>query len=156
MEDDAMSNLTLNFDEVLTQFERALLSPVIPGELTEWSETALRNTDQLQSALADNAKSGHEQIFEEIAANDPEMLPRIERLEAEDDSIAASVRELIEMGRTIRTMGAAVNSDEDSARKSLEGFVKAAESLYVRIKRQELAIEVWLQESQTRDRGVKD
>ena len=151
-----MTNLTLTFNEVITQFERALFSPVMPGELVEWSDTAFRSTDQLQSALAENVNSEHEQIFEEIAANDPEMLSRVERLQAEDDAIAASVRELVEMGRTIRTMGAAVNSDEDSARKSLDGFVKAAEALYVRIKKQELAIEIWLQESQTRDRGVKD
>jgi hypothetical protein len=98
----------------------------------------------------------HASIFETIADSDPEMLGRVEKLEAEDDALLKLIGEAHSQAKTLQTLGAAVGRDEERASKLQKAFTAAAESLVLRLKKQELAIEVWLTESQTRDRGVKD
>jgi len=145
-----------DLDAALTQFEKAVLSPVVPGELPEWTAEAFYSTEELQTALAENAKSVHDEVYETIAAADPEMLPKGAQLQAEDGAINKSTHEVLEIAKTMRTLAGSVDSDEEKARKPLDGFLTAAAALLIRVKKQELAIEVWLRESQTRDRGVKD
>jgi hypothetical protein len=147
---------TTTLEAVLTQFEKAVLSPVVPGELAEWTNAALERTEELQAALAENAISVHHELYETIAEADPEMLSKVEQLQAEDDAILASAGEVLEMAKTMRTVAGSIVPDEERARKLLEGFLAAAAALIIRVKKQELGTEVWLRESQTRDRGVKD
>jgi hypothetical protein len=147
---------TTELEAVLIQFEKAVLSPVVPGELSDWTKEAFERTEELPAVLAENAKSVHDEICDTISVADPEMLPRIESLHAEDDAIIASARELLEMAKTVRTVAGSVVPDEERARKLVDGFTTAASALIIRVKKQELGIEVWLRESQTRDRGVKD
>lgn len=147
---------TTEIETALIQFERAVLSPVVPGELSDWAKEAFESTKELPTILAEYAQSAHHEIYDTIATADPEMLPRMESLQAEDDAIIASGRELLEMAKTVRTVAGSVVPDEERARKLLDGFTTAASALIIRVKKQELGIEVWLHESQTRDRGVKD
>lgn len=147
---------TTALEAVLTQFERAVLSPVVPGELSDWTKETFERTEELQAALAENAQSVHDEVYETIAATDAEMLPKVEQLEAEDDAILASAGEVLEMAKTMRTVAGSIVRDEERARKLVDGFLTAAAALIIRVKKQELGIEVWLRESQTRDRGVKD
>jgi hypothetical protein len=147
---------TTELEGALIQFEKAVLSPVVPGELSDWTKEAFESTEELPAILAENAQSVHDEIYDTISAADSEMLPRIASLQAEDDAIIASARELLEMAKTVRTVAGSVVPDEERARKLVDGFTTAASALIIRVKKQELGIEVWLQESQTRDRGVKD
>jgi hypothetical protein len=142
--------------QVLARFENAVLSPVIPGELADWAEEAFHSTAELKYALDANDKTGHREIYQTIADSDPEMLARVEQLQGEDDELVAAANELFAMAKTMRTVGGTVERDEERASKLLQGFVAAAGALLVRVKKQEKALEVWLRESQTRDKGVKD
>jgi hypothetical protein len=143
-------------DSAIADFEQTVFSPVLPGELADWTKRALKSVEQLQAAMLENSTVEHARIFEEISESDPEMLSRVQNLQSEDDSLLQCVRETIEIAKSLQTVGTAVERDELQARKQMEGFVKAAESLSIRLKKQELAVNAWLQESQTRDRGVKD
>ena len=49
----------------------------------------------------------------------------------------------------MRTVAGSIVPDEERARKLLDGFLAAAAALIIRVKKQELGIEVWLRESQT-------
>jgi hypothetical protein len=143
-------------DEALTAFERAVLSPVVAGELAHWSKAALESVEQLEHVFVDDVKSQHASIYETISDTDAEMLGKVQKLQAEDDAILLCVRETHEIAKTLQAVGAAVEPDEEKAANLVKSFVKAAELLTIRLKKQELAINVWLQESLTRDRGVKD
>jgi hypothetical protein len=142
--------------EVLARFEQAVLSPVVPGELAEWTDEAYRSIEALRSTLEESAKTVHREIYKTIADADPEMLARVEKLQDEDDELLVAVNELLEKAKTVRTVGGTVEPDEERAHKSLDGFVKAAEAILIRVKKQEQSIDVWQRESETRDRGVKD
>jgi hypothetical protein len=143
-------------DDILAVFERAVLSPVVPGELVEWASAGLASVEDLQSAVANNVEFCHASIFKTISETDPEMLAQVDQLEAEDDSLLASLHETHEFAKTVHTLATAVDRDEEKATIVLKEFVKAAESIDVRLRKQEIAIDLWLRESQTRDRGVKD
>ena len=80
---------TTALEAVLTQFERAVLSPVVPGELSDWTNETFQRTEELQAVLAENSQSVHDEVYETIAAGDAEMLPKVEQLQAEDDAILA-------------------------------------------------------------------
>ena len=143
-------------DEALTVFERAVFSPVVAGELASWSKAALQSVEQLEQVLEDDVRGQHDSIFETISDTDAEMLGKVQKLQSEDDAILLCVRETREIAKTLQAVGAAVEPDEEKAANLVKSFVKAAELLTIRLKKQELAINVWLQESLTRDRGVKD
>lgn len=147
---------TTQLEATLVQFEKAVLSPVVPGELSDWTKEAFEKTEELHTVLSEHATSIHDEVYDTISTADPEMLPRVELLQVEDDAINAIARELLEMAKTMRTVAGSVVPDEERARKLLDAFLTAASALIIRVKKQERGIDVWLQESQTRDRGVKD
>jgi hypothetical protein len=145
-----------SLEEAITAFERAVLSPMVAGELASWSKAALESVEQLERVLKDDVRGQHESIFETISDTDAEMLGKVQKLQSEDDAIHLCVRETREIAKTLQAVGAVVEPDEEKAANLVKRFVKAAELLTIRLKKQELAINVWLQESLTRDRGVKD
>ena|SRR5260221_4233546 len=153
----AMANTQLSrLDEAIATFEHAVFSPVVPGELVEWSRLALESVEKLQRAVVENAEFNHESIFDTISESDPEMFAHVQKLQAEDQALLQCLQETLKIAKTLQTVATAVDRDEVKAAEFVKGFVKSAESLSVRLKKQEIAIDVWLQESQTRDRGVKD
>jgi hypothetical protein len=145
-----------SLEAAIAAFERAVLSPMVAGELTSWSEAALQSVEQLEEVFVNDIKAQHASIFETISETDAEMLGKVQKLQAEDDALRLCVRETHELAKTLQAVGAAVEPDEEKAANLAKSFVKAAELLTIRLKKQELAINVWLQESLTRDRGVKD
>lgn len=147
---------TTPLDEAITSFEQTALSPVVAGELSNWAKAALQSVEQLEHVLVQDVKAQHESIFGTISDTDAEMLTRVQKLQAEDDGIFHCVRETHEIGRTLQSVGATVEPDEEKAANIVKAFVKSAELLIIRLKKQELAVNLWLQESMTRDRGVKD
>jgi hypothetical protein len=143
-------------DETIAAYERAVFSPAVPGELVTWTAEAQKSLKQLQEAVVENAELRHSPIYDMISDTDPEMLGKVQQLEAEDDALLQRIGETIEIAKTLYSVATAVDRDEAKANNLKDGFIKAAEAVSIRLKKQELAIDVWMQESQTRDRGVKD
>jgi hypothetical protein len=152
-----MANTKLtDLDESIAAFERAVFSPAVPGELVTWSAAARKSLEQLQSDVTENSEVHHAPIYDTISDADPEMLGRVQQLQAEDDALVRCIGETLEIAKTLYSVATAVDRDEVKAASLKDGFIKAAEAVSIRLKKQELAIDVWLQEAQTRDRGVKD
>src|SRR5262245_40804400 len=83
--DPAQSATELN--DALTHLETALITPVVSGELESWARTAHEAADKLSATLPSYLKNVLHSQYAEIARSDPELLPRVEQLIAEDQNL---------------------------------------------------------------------
>src|SRR5262245_42044583 len=83
--DPAQSGTELN--DALTKLETALLTPVVSGELESWARTVQEAADGLSACLPTYLKNVLHAQYAEIARTDPELLPRVEQLIAEDRNV---------------------------------------------------------------------
>ena len=72
---------------VLTTFETSLLTPTVSGELAPWLEEVEKSWKEASAQVHFHVKHLHPRQYEEISKQDAELLPRIEQLQAEDDTI---------------------------------------------------------------------
>lgn len=142
--------------EALTQAETALLTPLVSGELESWSSTLQEATQLLSERLPGYLKFVLHSEYAEIAKTDPELLPRVEQLIAEDqsllleqDSFRTAVNEFVKRAGNIKKDEAQVAAE----RVKLE---QQGLALILRIKRQRAAADTWLAEANYRDRGPVD
>src|SRR5262245_37364276 len=83
--DAAKSCAELN--EWLARLETSLLTPVVSGELESWARTVQEAAEGLSRRLPTYLKSVLHPQYADIARSDPELLPRVEQLIAEDQNV---------------------------------------------------------------------
>ena len=71
----------------LATFETSLLTPTVSGELSGWLEQVQKTWDEASAQIHYHLKHLHPRQYEEISKQDPELLPRIDQLRDEDESI---------------------------------------------------------------------
>src|SRR5437870_2463053 len=71
----------------LANFETALLTPIVSGELATWIEELQTGWSEASAQIHYHIKHLHPRQYDEIAQQDPELLPRVELLKAEDEAI---------------------------------------------------------------------
>ena len=71
----------------LSKFENNLVTPIVSGELASWIEEVKTGWSDASAQIHCHIKHLHPRQFDEISKQDPELLPRIELLKAEDDAI---------------------------------------------------------------------
>src|SRR5688572_9124599 len=69
----------------LSDFEVNLVRPIVSGELTAWLEDVKRSWEDASVQVHYHLKHLHPRQYDEIAKQDPELLPRLELLKAEDE-----------------------------------------------------------------------
>lgn len=143
-------------DEALWEFEQAVLSPVVPGELVSWTESATAATATLQQALKQRVSDDHPRVLDAIAEADTELISRVEQLREEDTHLVESIAEVREAADRMHSLADDVEPQEDVFSELLDWFQTKAEGLAIRIKKQEQAIDTWYQEASQRDRGPVD
>lgn len=152
--DPAHSVAELN--DALTQLETALLTPVVSGELESWTRSAQEASEKLSAKMPGYLKNVLHAQYAEIARSDPELLPRVEQLIAEDqnlvldqDAFRTRFGEFVKRASQIKKDEAQVSAE----RLKLE---QDGLALILRIKRQRTAADTWLAEANYRDRGPVD
>lgn len=144
------------FEDALREFEEAVLSPVVPGELVRWTETTAKSTAALRSTLATRISSDHASVLNSIAEADPELIPRVELIRVEDEALGARANEMAEAAEQLHSMAEVMEPEEEDFKVLMKHFLTAAEKFASRVKIQEQAITTWYVESQQRDRGLVD
>jgi hypothetical protein len=154
MIDPAQSATELN--DALAHLETALITPLVSGELESWTRAAQEAVDKLSATLPAYLKNVLHPQYAEIARSDPELLPRVEQLIAEDhnlvldqDAYRTRFGEFVKRATPIKKDEAQVSSE----RQKLE---QDGLDLILRIKRQRTAADTWLAEANYRDRGAVD
>lgn len=140
----------------LEAFETAVATPIISGELASWV-TGLRKTwEKASFQLRESLCCTHKAQYDEMAEHDLEMLPRIDQLKAEDDSLSRECEEINQaVGRTVQHVPK-LEPDEAKAQKHVEELVDRALAFITRVRKHEVAVETWFVEAFNRDRGAVD
>src|SRR5882757_9486319 len=86
-ERDAPANPELELKTALDNFERSLATPIISGELSPWLVDVQKSWSEAGAQTHFHVKHLHARQYEEIAKQDPELLPRLDLLKAEDTAI---------------------------------------------------------------------
>jgi hypothetical protein len=140
----------------LDQLETCLLSPVVSGELISWS-------DELQAAWTDavervrsHVREFHPRQYKQISKEDPELLPKVEKLQAADEELEEDCDEFDRVLRRFAEHAPKFEPDEEKIAGHVNSLVDAGVELLTSVRKQEAAVQTWFVEAFTRDRGVAD
>ncbi|HEY4233178.1 MAG TPA: hypothetical protein VGM76_07115 [Lacipirellulaceae bacterium] len=149
-------NPTAELQSSLTELEASLTAPVVPGELPDWIKRVDEVWCHASEQIHHHTTEFHERQYQEIAAQDPELLNCIEHLQLEDQAID---EQRDGVGRTVaRVTHHAPSSepDEQKLRQQTDRLKTDGIALVNRVRTQEAALQTWFIEAFNRDRGVVD
>jgi hypothetical protein len=142
--------------EALTQAETALLTPVVSGELETWATTVQETTQLASERLPIYLKHVLHPEYAEIAKTDPELLPRVEQLIAEDQSLLVDQDAFRTEVNDFAKRASHIKKDEAQVAAERSKLEQKGLAIILRIKRQRAAADTWLAEAAYRDRGPVD
>jgi len=145
------------FLDLLKNFETALETPIISGELMNWAETANHACEELGKILCSDLQDQHAEVFTRILKEDNEMGSRVERLRGIDQELRNG--DLVGVQRSLNLVlerATAVEPDESKLTDQLDKTVAQALTFVIKARTQETAISTWFMEAFNRDRGVGD
>jgi hypothetical protein len=140
----------------LTAFETSLLAPTVSGALPAWLDEVQKSWEEASAQIHFHIKHLHPRQFDEISKQDPELLPRIEQLQAEDEVIEQQRTELSQEISRIGQHAPKLEPDEEKAQKYTKTIVDSGTAFLIRVRKQELAVQTWYVEAFNRDGGAVD
>ena len=157
--DQTIAEANQSYDDlktVLTTFETSLLSPTVSGELATWLGQVQKAWEEASAQIHFHVKHLHPRQYDEISKQDPELLPRIDQLRAEDEAIEQQ-RELL--SQSIGRIGQHVpkmEPDEEKAQKHTKVIIDSGTAFLTQVRKQEVAVQTWYVEAFNRDGGAVD
>jgi len=145
------------FLESLKNFETTLETPIVSGELMDWSETATHACEELGAILCNELQDKHAELFSRMLKEDNEMGSRVESLRAIDRELCQE--DWFGVQRSLNQVfnsAGAVKSDESKVDNQLQKAVELALAFVIKARTQETAISTWFMEAFNRDRGGGD
>jgi len=153
---DEKSNSQCDFKTALADFETSLATPIISGELAEWTEDVKKTWDEASAQLHYQLRHLHPRQYDEIGRQDPELLPRIELLKAEDDAIEQQREQIAQLVTRVAQHAPKLEPDEEKAQSHIKTLVDDGTAFLMRVRKQEVAVQTWYVEAFSRDRGAVD
>jgi len=140
----------------LTSFETSLLTPSVSGELPSWLEEVQKTWAEASTQVHYYAKHLHPRQYDEMGKQDPELLPRVDLLAAEDEAIEREREQLSQLIGRVGEHAPKFEPDEEKADKYVRSLVDSGTAFLIRVRKQEVAIQTWYVEAFNRDRGPVD
>jgi hypothetical protein len=140
----------------LSTFETSLLTPTISGELATWLEEVQKTWDEASTQIHYHLKHLHPRQFDEISKQDPELFPKIEQLQAEDEAIEQQRAQLSQLIGRVGQHAPKLEPDEEKAQKYTKSLVDQGTAFLTQVRKQEVAVQTWYVEAFNRDRGAVD
>jgi hypothetical protein len=150
------SNTESELKDAITAFETSLATPLVSGELAEWSESVRKCWGEASAQIHYHVKQLHPRQYDQIAKEDPELLPRVEQLQVEDQAIEQDREKLNQTVRRTTEHAPKLEPDEGKAEQHTKKLVEEGMSLVARVRKHEVAIQTWFVEAFNRDRGAVD
>jgi hypothetical protein len=151
---------TIRTDEqlrtALDKLEQCMETPVVPGQLGPWLQACRDLWVDVESSLQQRIDEGHADLLADIAAQDPELLPRVEQLLEEDIVLLKKSRQLRNDADWLSAGCRQEHANQQKIDDQLRQFTKESLEWVMRIRAQETAIVTWYQEAFNRDRGIAD
>ena len=140
----------------LATFETSLLTPTVSGELAAWFEEVQKSWEEASAQIHFHVKHLHPRQYDEISKQDPELLPRIEKLQVEDDAIEQQRAHLSQLIGRVGQHAPKLEPDEEKAQKHVRTIVDAGTAFLIQVRKQNVAVQTWYVEAFSRDRGAVD
>jgi seryl-tRNA synthetase len=140
----------------LTTFETSLLAPTISGELTPWLDEVQKAWNEASAQIHFHVKHLHPRQYDEISKQDPELLSRVEQMQAEDAAIEQQRAQLsLSIGR-VAEHAPKMEPDEEKSQKYTKAIIDAGTALVMQVRKQDVAVQTWYVEAFNRDGGAVD
>jgi hypothetical protein len=140
----------------LERFENCLVTPVMSGELTNWVGEVQGAWVGTLEQVREHVREFHPRQYKQISKEDPELLPRTEKLAAEDFAIEEDAEEFDRLMHRFAEHAPKFEPDEEKFAKHLQALVDDGIEFITRVRKQEAGVQAWFMEAFTRDRGVAD
>ncbi len=140
----------------LANFETSLVTPIISGELAGWIDEVKAGWSEASAQVHHHVNDLHSRQYDEISKQDPELLPRIELLKAEDKAIDEQREQLAGVMKRVAEHAPKLEPDEEKAQKYTQTLIDDGVSFLTRVRKQEAAVQTWYVEAFNRDRGAVD
>ena len=152
--DDASAEPDLKV--AIDQFETNLVTPIMPGELASWAEQVHSAWTEAATQIQHHVKHLHPRQFEAIAEQDPELLPRVELLKAEDEAIEDHLASFSQAVAQTAEHASKLEPDVEKAQKHIQSLIDDGLSFLARVRKQSVAVQTWYVEAFNRDKGAVD
>jgi hypothetical protein len=140
----------------LERFEASLETPVVPGEMLDWLETAQQLCREVDSLVRREIDEKHPQTLQEISRQDVSLTPRIDELKANDVELLGKWNEMVQKASALYNKADQAEPNEAKIDSPIKRFGDDALKLVIETRKQESALETWYMEAFDRDRGVAD
>jgi hypothetical protein len=142
--------------EKLATCEQSLETPLVSGEMLSWLKAIERSLAEVDDAFRLRADRVHALLYREIAAQDPDLLSRVQDMQREE----ADLKTQLAVARSFFADARARCKEPAEAAASPDGGpmaeVKQTIELIIRIRTLLTALATWHDEALFRDRGVGD
>jgi hypothetical protein len=140
----------------LDRFENCLITPMMAGELVSWAvEIEAAWTDAV-AQIREHLNELHPKQYKQISKEDPELFPRTEKLQAEDEALEEQCEAFDRQFRRFVEHVPKFEPDEEKIASHAKALVDAGVELVTNVRKQEAAVQTWFVEAFTRDCGVAD
>jgi hypothetical protein len=140
----------------LDRFEDCLVAPLMAGELLSWVDEAQQAWADAAAQVREHVLEFHPRQYKQISKAAPELLPRTEKLQAEDAEIEEDCEEFTRVIHRISEHAPMFEPDEEKIAGHTKNLVDDGIELVTRVRKQEAAVHAWFIEAFTRDEGVAD
>jgi hypothetical protein len=150
------ANPEADLKAALGSFEESILTPVVSGDLPTWVEQVRATWTEASAQIHYHVKQLHPRQYEQIAEQDPELLPRVELLKADDELLERQRDEINQLVVLAAQLGPNLEPDEEKATRHLQRLIDASLQFIAQVRKQNVAVQTWFSEAFTRDRGAVD
>ncbi|PQO46749.1 hypothetical protein [Blastopirellula marina] len=149
------TNTKPDLHQALEDFENLLETPVIPGELPDWCQSATAACTVVHEMLM-RKLDDHVSIYKQIEQEDPSLESHVETMRQEDETLRIESRRFLDEFARASSLAEAAEPNEGLVEKVADGVADRAIQFVIAIRKQERAVATWYVESLERDRGDKD
>jgi DNA repair exonuclease SbcCD ATPase subunit len=151
-----MSEANPQLTEALESLEKRLETPIIPGELMEWTDAVTEAVVEVEKHLVGQIEEAHPKQLAEMREQDEGLAPRVEQLEQADAALRQKLADVGRLARKLRDVAEKIEAEEHRFAEATAALVEKGLDLVIAARKQEAAIATWYMEAFERDRGVVD
>jgi hypothetical protein len=139
---------------ILETFETRLATPIVSGELQAWARAVAEAWTVVAPEVRRHCDHHHRDQYARMTEEDPELLPRVEKLQTEDEAIRREIATLTAAVERLVVRAEKVEPHEGRLDVEVEALGEQGVAFINRVRKQEVAVQTWFLEAFNRDRGV--
>lgn len=147
---------TESYFQALERLETCLETPIVPGELPQWSEDVCAAVEEVSQEFAENVLGVHAGIYQDIVSEDPGLDARVDELRRKDDRLQSQLAALASEFKALCKSANDLEPDEARLADQIDAATQHGLDFVIQSRKQEHALSTWYLEAFERDRGTAD